>query len=606
MDKKLIELFNAALVSEDKVNPITINSLAIRSGYIVHPDVCNDSTLEFVKYHSSNYNSTFYKTWGDLMESDSVQLAIDAAMHYATTYGADDPKCPKYIYVPNKEPIELPFYNYKVISKITPEELYDKCLGLVMSGAALKQDTVEPVCDYIVNYIKDNQIKLDPSTILNKEAQMLISSELGIYPDDPFALLRMIVYISSGNTMLIKDKITLQKIAWGDFDMSVLNDAQLKRLSEIFYRFKPIFLNIKKQQNGKNRSVINKIRRLAEQNHKPFKAGFWETVLDNKNYRVVKEVAERVGELNNFKLVQLIQATKERIVSSNVEGPQMYKIRNGKTYIKDKKYSMLSNEIYCWETMLEIFVEQLVNNLKHKACTVKFPENLELACPSSEKNFVGNIPFGSYFDMKNHNFIGCYWRNEWGAQDFDLSAISNMGTKVGWNSNYQEWGLTYSGDMTYADPEATELLWCKKNCEDSLIYVSRYCGEQNSKFELIYGKFDKDPSIKDFENNCMVDPNNILLRSEIISDSAEKMIGAIFDNKMYIVDIRTGNNRVSSYGKYTDGMMKSIKKKMMCHINLKNILLAAGFKERKRDTKNSPIELDLTNLNKDTLIELFS
>lgn len=603
---KLIELFKAALVSEDKVDPIVVNSFAVRSGYIVHPEVCNKETLEFVQYHSRNYNATFYKVWDDVTNASAMELATNALLHYATTYGSNlNTEAKKFIYVPNMEPIEIPLYSYKVISKITPEELYEKCLNMITSGIALKDDTLDPVCSYIADYVKENNIEFDPLAISNKEAQAILCVKTGIYPNDPFSLLRVIVYNCTHNSMLIKDQVTLNKISWARFDMSVLTDSQLKMLSEIFYRFKPIFLHIRKQQGVNNKPIINKIRRYANQYHKPFKAGFWETVLDNKNYKVTREVANRVGELSNFKLVQLIQATKERIISTNVEGPQLYKVRNGKIFIKDKNYPMLSNEMYYWDTILEIFIEQLVENLKKKACTVKFPEHLTLTCPSSEKNFVGNIPFGSYFNMENHNFIGCYWRNEWGTTDFDLSAINKEG-KMGWDAKYNDWGLVYSGDMTYADPEAAELLWCKKNCEDSLIYVSRYAGAADSKFEMFYGKFDNDPGDIDIRENGMIDPNNILLKEEVKSDSREKMIGAIFNNKMYIMDARTGEGRVSVRGSHMDGLMNSIKKKLMCHISLKNILLMAGFKERKRDTKNNPIELDLTNLNKDTLIELFS
>jgi hypothetical protein len=49
-----------------------------------------------------------------------------------------------------------------------------------------------------------------------------------------------------------------------------------------------------------------------------------------------------------------------------------------------------------------------------------------------------------------------------------------------------------------------------------------------------------------------------------------------------------------------------MKRKMLSTIPLKELLLKAGFKERKNNTKENPIKIDLTDLNKDTLIDLFS
>lgn len=606
MDSRLIKMFKASVVAKneyDNVDPVELNALAIKAGYIIHPDVCNVYTEEFVEGLNSNYNSTFYKCWDDVERASETSILVDKLLHYATTYGTDHQAPKDLIYIPNSNPIEIPYSDYKIINKIEPDELFDKCLKMVVTSVALNPETVNVLCTYIAKYVKENNIELDINVIQNKEAQAELCNELDIYPDDKFALLRCIVYRSTHKCLLIKDKETINWISCRPYNLNVLNDEQLIKLSEIFYRFKPLFLAMRSLDV--NKPIINKIRRYAKQYHKPFKPGFWETVLSQKNYKVTKEVAERVHELNNFKLVQLIQATRERLIASNIQAPLLYKIRNGKVYLKEKEYPILSNEAYYWETILEIFVTQLISNLRKKACSVKFPTNITLTCPSSEKSFLGNIPFGSYFDMNDKNYVGIYWRNEWGTRDFDLSAIDCHGNKIGWNSKYKNEGLMYSGDMTNADPEAAEILQCKKDCENSIIYVNRYCGNDGSKFELIYGSEDKEFSYCGRNENSMVNPDDIMLREMITSDSREKMVGAIINNKMYLMDFRLGDARVS-INNYNNELIESIKRKTYCYMDLKNILLAAGFKERKRSTKDNPIELDLTELNKDTLIELFS
>ena len=60
----------------------------------------------------------------------------------------------------------------------------------------------------------------------------------------------------------------------------------------------------------------------------------------------------------------------------------------------------------------------------------------------------------------------------------------------------------------------------------------------------------------------------------------------------------TNNHKVD-----TEGLTQMLKRKAMAMIDLKEILLAAGFTEHKKD--ETP-EIDFTILDRSTLIELFS
>ncbi len=111
---------------------------------------------------------------------------------------------------------------------------------------------------------------------------------------------------------------------------------------------------------------------------------------------------------------------------------KMYIIRNGKTYTKSTLPS--TNDYSMPKAFLK---DSLVESLKSKACKIKLPKDIRLAIPSSEKTFVGNIPFGSYIDVAGKNSIfGIVWRGEDGAQDLDLSYFDYNGQKIGWNSHY--------------------------------------------------------------------------------------------------------------------------------------------------------------------------
>ena len=606
MKTEVIKMFKIA-PARTTVDPIEVNKISIRSGYVIHPECCNEDTLSFAEEICSNYNSTFYKCWEQVENTPAESLLIDQLMHYASTYGSNFQAEP---FIVNDNPVEVPYTSYTIIQPATDEEIFNRCKNMVTSGIALKSATAELVIECMLEYPL-LCLEVDPNEILNKEARCIWYDLTDTTPTDKFELMRFLMYKNTGSPMIVKDKESIYKIGCKRYDLDELTRSQIESLSEIFYRFKPLFLAMRRQSDV-NKKIVNQIRRLAKDNHKPFRAGFWETILNAKDHRIIKDVRERVGELSNFKLVQLIQAARERLISSNVEGPTMYQIRNGKIFLKENECQALDSRYYFYEEFMGVLAEQLIKNLSKKACTVKFPQDVTLACPSSEKNFIGAYPFGTRFAMKDKNFIGVYWRNEWGTRDFDLSSIDISGNKVGWNTSYrtQDNSLVYSGDMTNADPEATEYLLCKGNCPDSVIYVNRYNGSNGSKFELLYGD-EPMGCMRPIYDNCkmlpyMVNPNNIKVREMITSDSAQKMLGVIVDGEMRLMDLRLNDNAISRYNKNFQDMIKVIRKKTMCFMDLKPILLKAGFKERKRDTKDNPIELDLTKMDKDTLIELFS
>lgn len=592
MNTELIKFFKSALVKNESnsVDPISLNTLAAKHGYIIHPDCCTTDVKEFIESISWNPNSTFYKTIEDVTSKSQLELLVDQLIHYSTTYGSN---FEDNTYIPNDEPLKIEYNTYTVIQPITKEELYKKCFDLICSGIALQYNTVNVLCEYIL----ENEKSIDVDSIKNKEAQVIICRSLNKYPEDPVAFLRLLVYIAIGETLLIKSSELIDCISYrGTFvDFSIYNDNELEKLSTIFYRFKPIFLAFKKQ-NPLNVYPINKIRRFAKKHHKPMVTGFWEKVLSTE-YPVSLIQNQALKLTDNFKIIKLLQSIKDKALMNLEESPRsLYIIRNGKVYNKEhngKFDVMYLNGVY------NILFDRLVKNIKDKSCVVKFPKYLNLTCPVSEKQFIGNIPYGSSYHLSYDNYIGIYWRNEWGTRDFDLSLITTNGQRLGWNSDFRKGDeVVYSGDMTNANPEASELFYIAKGVEDSIIKVNRFNGEEGSKYKLYFGR----ENIKEVSRNYMVDPNSIELEEIIESDNAEQMIAFINDNNIYFTKLTTGNNIVSSRNNV---MIDIMKRKMQTYVDLKEVLLEAGFQEYNPEI-HEKIDLDLTDLNKDTLIDLFT
>lgn len=599
----LIEMFNCTTVSAKSkmVNAYALNEDAMRVGYFVQPEACTQDVQDFINSLHVNYNSTFYKTWEDVTSRSRFDLFIDQIFHYITTYGTNFALDNGF--VPNDMegvPANFPYNTYKVISVVTPKEMYDKCLEMGTSGIALKQQTVQVLGQYIVNYVLDNQIDIDVDTIKNRELRTYLYDALGLTPNDKFELLRYIVYKATGKTTIIKNDqfLRLVKLGCDKFDFRTLSDEQIDALASIFYRYKDILLMFKNENNA---HIINVIRRRAVKLHKPMKIGYWESILNTKH--TFDEVYEKSAELTNFKIITIMQMILERTKLTETD-KIMYIIRNGKMFVKDA-----SNVNVDTDNLTRIYYAlnvRLIDNMSKKACKIKLPANLHIAVPTSEKNFIGNIPFGSYFDMTENNIIGIYWKNEWGTRDFDLSMNDVNGGRIGWNYDYytKDTDIVYSGDMTNAAPEATELLYAKKNCPSGTVYVNRYNGNKGSKYRFFYAN--EVPNKNDLKN-YMVDPRNIKIDVMMESDeSRQQQVGFVANDKFFFMNLGNGNSHVAMRGgKFTQKDMFDIfARKANTMLYLDNVLLNAGFTIANEEEGEVP-DIDFTNLYKDTLIKLF-
>lgn len=623
MNIKLISMFHKALKEDNaSVNFNRVNQAAMKCGYLIHPDCCTKDVEKWIGEQSFNPNATFYKTWQDITSKNRWELALDQVVHYLTTYGTDFAMGNGY--VPNENPIEIPYKDFKVIMPATKEEIFEDCMGMLRSGIALKDDTISVLVEYITEYGFIDKVNLDE--VKNKEAQAILSMKLGILPRDPFGMFRCIVYRYTGSALLIKSKESISTIkgdTWrysrkGTFDFSKLSDEQLKALSTLFLRYKPLFLAMK--DGKKNNKAINKIRKYAKVYHKPLKKGFWEICLTSEcqieSAKSLAQAQAKASELNNFRKIQLMQGIKERLLGKDDKG-KMFVIRNGKMFIRED-YSAPCDAKYLVD-LYNILETSLVDSIKGKATNVKLPKGVELSCPTSEKNFIGNFPFGSYVPMSgDHNVFGIYWRNEWGARDLDLWYTDKNGNRYGWSSSYYDAGNTivFSGDMTNAQPEATELFYLGKKCTEGNVGVNVFSGSNKCKLKLFVASEDCEEALKQHKRRgwndpnpaYMCDPNNIVAEAEIeFSDGGLKKIGCVHNNKLVLMDMTAGSGRVST-STAADIIHKQMTNKVESYVDLKPILEKAGFKFVE-DLTTLPMEepyLDFSNPAKDDLIKLFS
>ena len=634
----LIEMFGLCPMLEMPESYETVKhvfNLALKKGYVIDPVCINKYSMIFIDDVQMDYNSTFYKTWSDVTDKDRLELFIDQLLHYSTTYGAD------FIcgsgYVPNDSPANPNWNTYKFIKPITFADLYVKCMQMLSSGVALKSDTVKTITDYVIEYCNYNGSKPDVDAVKNREALVILCDALNVLPKDGAKLFAHIIYKLTGETMIVKNRemrnriknalsrSTLSKTEWLKSTLKSLNNNQLIALAGVFNRYKELFLSFKDAESITINKVVNKIGHLSKKHHKPMHRGFWETVLHSHNdLETLKSEAEKT---TNFKLIQVMQSIRERLLHMNYGTPDMVLVRNGKVFIKDNTNSAEEAVFFNWEQTYNVCCDQLIRNLSQKACKVKLPKQYTLACPTSEKNFIGDFPMGTSCQMGENSVIGIYWRNDWGTRDFDLSFNDVLGNRIGWNASYYSEGekVIYSGDITNAPNGANEVLHFRgtEKCPipNGIVHVNRYNGEAGSKYRVFFGT-DELTNIQTADTangEYMVDPNNLQLEAEIKQDEmTQQTLGMIIDNHFYFYNLSCGYGAITNAirhklgeGKFrydAESMKQSaqetidiIRCKTLAALSLETLLVAAGFEVVEDDA-----DIDLTQLDRGTLIELFS
>lgn len=595
---KEILLFGKALNTKN-VSPIEVNELAISKGYVVDPECCNQRVVNFLNSIPNNYNTTFYASVADVVAKSRTELLMDQLLHYASTYGTEHAG---QVFVVNEnfglidEPI-IDFSDCKVIEPITRTEIGIKVQDMLASGIALKSDTL----DNLFSLIEEFNFEIDINEVKNIEAKMKLYSILNILPSTADEFVRYMVYQITEDTLLIKNYQMINQIALqshNQLHMVNINEQMIKfgleELSSVFFRYKPLFLALRKQ-GVMMRRTTNKLRKLANKHHKPFVPGYWETILSKTDF-CVQELMSKVKFISNFKLVRLIKAID---VNSSGSDKRFFLIRNGKTFIKENN-NIETPSAQLW--MREIFMESLINNLKEKDLgRVKLPTNIRLAVPTSEKTYVGNIPFGSYIiPSKSNSIFGINWFGSDGAKDLDLSYMDKRGVRIGWNSNYYngENSIIYSGDMTSANPEACEYMFCKKGLQDGVIYVNAYHAQPDSKYRFFIGKTDDD-----FTVSSETPSEDIIDFSAPMEITGESCVGFYTDGRIYFSDLNQGNSRVSNASKRVLDTIEHFVCTKDSFIYWDEILTLAGCKIV---SDNEECDVDLSNGDVSTMISLLS
>ena len=517
MEQKVFNLFGRVLISNKPKFPFSrVNDIALKQGIFVPDNLCYRWLYTYLRDRQINTNSTFYKSWQDIRSRGRWELFLDQVCHYISTYGTNFEGRP---FIMNDGQIpDFPYKELKVLEGITVEELKVEVTKLAYSNIAMSTDTLTSIQDIV----RELGISLDLDQIKNRELKLRMIPAGYKFKDGQECLL-WILWKWFNISMLVKNKATFDAIKPERSMLPVLL-LNGKILATVFYRNKDVFMQFKKCKELCH--AVNMIRKFAVKLHKPMKKSPW----------LQLEEMDSLERMKLFKDASIFKLAQMYNVLNNPTG--YYVIRNGKAFYKESVIREVNDEILA--EILAVIISKVP-----KVESVALPKGIELAMPTSEKNFIGDIPLGSYIDCAEKNtMIGIYWRNEWGARDLDLHVRTIDGYSIGWNGSYghpDEKKILFSGDMTNANPEASEVMWFQNEPINSIVSVLEYSGDNKYHYDMFIAQ----ESTTNFSKGYMVDPRNIIYKARMeFENKSDVTLGFFKDNKFVFHSCNVGNGRV--------------------------------------------------------------
>jgi hypothetical protein len=567
---KEIKLFNKVLQGDSPSNCVSrvlYKKAFVDYQLVLSPKADIRRIENYLKTIPSKF-VTFHKDFQAVRHTPEAVLYIEKLAHYASTYGTNHTG---QVYLASQGWCNVTYSGEKFIDVITKEELRVKLEKLIYGNVALSADDMNDALELV----DELRFPLHTSMCANREMAIRIALRNNEAPVTNDEAMRMINYIVTGNSTVIKNDETINLYKQNvnlNFSKvnAVLNKLDIEYVAKIFNRYKPLFLAMKKS-DGRMIGYINRLSKLSKTHHAPFVAPI-ETVFLTHKFIVDThrrnggtayfDIVHRISRgATVFQLEKYIRATRKRINATIVFTIDVYNIRNGKQFIKSDDVQIRKCDDIDMNQLYHAVRRILMNEL-HYRLDNKLPNgvktNLNLTIPTSLKDCVGSVPYGTSIDFGKYDNIqiGIHWTDEECGQDLDLS-INGDGFQVSWNTNQVAEGITHTGDMTSANPEATEMISLDKRVGKGRIIVTPYSCKPNAKFTFFIAKNGdvdtQDPVSHTHKIINTKEKGEILFMSEMRLNG-EITLGYIDGNEFYFSGRETSKKRIPS--KFNAGLMR--------------------------------------------------
>lgn len=557
--------------------------------------------------------SSFYKTWQEHDDRGEVGRFVDQMLHYIGTYCFGVCLEPNDVELTEDDRVMKHFITIEVLEK---KEIVNKLTNLFESGIALESQDIDAAIAAFIDYGLTNV------NLKNKEMMIRLARDYAIMPKDASYVIRIMYDIATDGAQYIKSRRALRAVEFvlkqGDsryygferFEQkrkellrqvsSVLVNAVaaygIDELGKTFRQHKATWLVFRKYMDKYDRSLINKIKRASEKNHIKGHTETYATMDEKAFTKFVKNATI-------YQLVTIINYFNRLETETDYE---LYRVRNGLPFVKD-----VSNRKVADCSMRRAFVE---NEMRERYAT-KFadqkwylPKGLDVKMPTSMKNFVGEYPMYTSYEVDGNNQqlqFGIAWAGDHPHQhvDIDLHAVSANGNHIGWNARHAS-GMTHSGDMISVNAFglAAEYVKINRQIADDVILLnmSVYSSAKHlDKIHVIIG----DGNVNGEKLRSIQESKHILHR--FVFNPAEVTNGSTFaacvDNKIVLTNFVT-NSRIPNV-ELQSAMANSIQRSIDTSMSLVEFARIVGI-----DVVEEQVEgaFDFTNVSRSDFTDLFA
>ena len=564
-----------------------------------------DAVIDAFGYDLMKLNKGgLYKSFKSVDNMSVEEMFIHQTLHYMSVFMQTDSEWStnsvnsSLVYIPS-EKLDLPKgkpVSLTIISVLSDMEIINRAKKLMSSGIALTAETQDHLLAIVRRYEKE--FSLDDTN--NKEFRVRLMDTFGMMPKRAGEFLRYLVYKKTGNTLIMNTRQMIGAVRENDkwnseaAFKSFVRQNGVEAIAEQFNRFKDFWLAFKKDGKFVSR-VINKARKLSVTMNKPMVVG----VLDRIGEKdiALDEVKKELKKVSLFKKVSVANSMRRR-----AEKPvaSMFTVRNGRSFarVEENATEFMTKER---SAILSVIMNSIVEEIRPAVHGKKIyiPDDVDYAFPTSEKMFVGSVPFMSTLSLDKNAIVGVHWENlpkdkyiKSGRVDLDLhyvSANNHVSWYNGFGAHLNEDGddleksmILHSGDMVDAPPPngATEALYVPAEVNDDFasLNLNMYTYfKDHFPFTLFAGKADREHLTRDYlvgAHNLCVNINGL----EMVS--SQESIGFLESSedgkKLHFFKSSSGTSIISSYNEHSKNMIEAVKSMLRTRLSLKEVLALAG------------------------------
>lgn len=470
MFKDVLDLFNSIVLDDGQSQKTThvVPELGVVLNFV-------PTDVQLRNLHSCiehiQVNTLFSKRERD--ESSALELINKQMLSYWETYlGAFGMVNPGEFELEVDDGIRI---TARYIRGITKSELGELVRYMLYKNAPVKDATqLKAIIEYY-------DIDYDLAAVQNNELRIAlfdVNNDTFQTGDDA---VRWLCYNATGSTMLIKSQEVIAAVGSKPVPHSFFA-RHATVLANVFNRHKRIILAAKTKDN---RAAINHITRLSKKHHVPIRESIEKTFVAKALGSVGFDAAQALKACSLrtiFKILNTLEWKKQQCKNDS------FIIRNGKIHNRAGRKVYNLQGIYRVEAVVLAHVAGRLSHLKGES--ILLDESIDYGLPISHKQTVGKLPFGTTVSMTENISAGIYWKNDWGANDLDLTTVDLQGNRTGWGqySGYDNANpIAFSGDITWAENGAMEFMTSGKGQQYGL-FCNIYSGDVKSSCEVVVGE----------------------------------------------------------------------------------------------------------------------